>query len=251
MHLIRISLVTLACLAGLQATTHAQTTTQTSRTEKDWKFTIYPVLAWVPLSIDIHVNVPPVEAGGNSGGSGQIVDGRFDGAFFGGVAATNDVWRIEGFGMWAAVGGDRPERPPLVVDVDLVYGDARIGRRIAPDFYALAGVRRLVFDYDVTLGDLPRLSRKPGIWDPVIGVGWHRVGPRVEWHASVDGGGFGVGADVDLSASVRVDWKPLRVFGLTAGYNFLYLKVSDSVAGRDIALKATLHGPMAGIGLYF
>ena len=251
MNLIRISIITLACLATGNAVAHAQTTTPATSNENDWKFAIYPVLAWLPVSIDMNITVPPGDGGATGGESGQIVEGRFDGAFFGGLAATNGVWRIESFGMWAAVGGDRPERPSLVVDLDIIYGDVKIGRRIAPDVYLSGGVRRLAFDYDVTLGDLPRLSRKPGIWDPIIGVGWHRIGRKVEWHASVDGGGFGVGADVDVSASARVDWKPLRVFGLTAGYNFLYLKVSDTVAGRDITLKPTLHGPMAGIGFYF
>jgi hypothetical protein len=29
------------------------------------------------------------------------------------------------------------------------------------------------------------------------------------------------------------------------------MKVSDTVASRDITLKLTLHGPAAGIGFYF
>jgi hypothetical protein len=249
MNLIRISLITLACLIAGNAAAHAQTTTPATSNENDWKFTIYPVLAWIPTSIDIKAKVPPIEGG--AGDSVQIVDGRFDGAFFGGVDVTNGVWRIESFGMWAAVGGDRLDLPSLVVDLDVRYADVKVGRRIAPDLYLSAGVRRLVFDYEVTLGDLPKLSRQPGIWDPIIGLGWHRIGPKLEWHARVDGGGFGVGADVDVSASARVDWKLLRVFGLTAGYNFLYLKVSDTVAGREIVVKPALHGPMVGIGFYF
>ena len=84
-----------------------------------------------------------------------------------------------------------------------------------------------------------------------MGIGWHRVRPHVEWHAAFDGGGFGVGADVDLGASFSVDWKPIPHFGLTAGYNILYLKVTDSVASRDLTVKLTAHGPTVGFGLYF
>jgi hypothetical protein len=73
----------------------------------------------------------------------------------------------------------------------------------------------------------------------------------VEWHASFECGGFGVGADVDLGGTFRIDWKLARHFGLTAGYNFLYLKVSDEVAGRTVIVKPTLHGPAVGVGLYF
>ena len=250
MRLIQLVCFTLVCLAGFSQPVRAQSTTQPSAPENDWKVNVYPVLAWLPLTIDINVDIPP-PSGGGDGGSGQILDGRFDGAFFGGASVSNGVWRFEGFGMWAAVGGDRPEHPFLEVDVDILYGDAKFGRRIAPDLFLMGGVRRLAFDYDVTLASLPRLSRKPGFWDPIVGIAWHRVGPRVEWHASVDGGGFGVGSEVDISAGVRVDWKLLRVFGLTAGYNYLYLKVEDEVAGRLITLKPTFHGPMAGIGFYF
>ena len=75
--------------------------------------------------------------------------------------------------------------------------------------------------------------------------------PKVEWHAAFEGGGFGVGADIDLGASFSVDWKPIPHFGLTAGYNFLYLKVSDTVASRDLTVKLAAHGPTVGFGLYF
>ena len=75
--------------------------------------------------------------------------------------------------------------------------------------------------------------------------------PKVEWHASFDGGGFGVGADVDLAATLSVDWKPIPHFGFTAGYNYLYLKVSDAVTNRDLNTKLTASGPTLGFGLYF
>jgi hypothetical protein len=249
MHGIRVAFLAALCVAGLGQTARAQSNVQNAGTSNGWDVSVYPVFAWVPLGIGIDVDVPPIDGGG--GGSGEIIDSRFDGAFFGGVAASNGAWRIEGYAIWAGVGGDRPDRPFLEVDLDLIYGDAKLGRRVAPDLYVTGGVRRVALDYDITLGDLPQLSRKPGVWDPLVGVGWHRLGPRVEWHASFEGGGFGVGADVDLGAAFRVDWKPLRHFGLAAGYNVLYLKISDSVGGRTVTVKPTVHGPAVGFGLYF
>ena len=252
MQLIRSIVFSTVCLLTLSATAGAQTAPSGSPNDNDWKFTLYPVLVWAPTNISIDVNVPPVSGGGgDNGAAGEVVDGRFDGAFFGGFAASNGVWRLEGYGLWAAIGGDRPDTPFLQVDVDILYGDAKLGRRIAPDLFLSGGVRRLAFDYTVKVADLPQLARKPGIWDPIIGIGWHRVGPRLEWHASVDGGGFGVGSDVDVAASFRVDWKPFRVFGFTAGYNLLYLEVGDTVANRDVTLKTTFHGPAVGLGFYF
>lgn len=237
------------CVVVLSQAALAQTTPPPSNGDNDWRVTVYPVLAWVPLSIDIDVDIPPF--GGDGGGAGDILDSQFDGAFFAGVAATNGPWRLEGYGLWASFGGDRPERPFLTVDLDLIYGSGKLGRRIAPDLYVTGGVRRVAIDYAITLGSLPTFSRKPGVWDPIVGLGWHRQRDKIEWHAALDGGGFGVGADVDLGAAVSVDWKPIPHFGLTAGYNFLYLKVTDSVAARDVTMKLTVHGPTVGFGLYF
>ena len=214
-----------------------------------WDVAVYPVLAWLPLGIDIDVDVPPF--GNDAGGAGDIIDSRFDGAFLAGVAASNGPWRIEADFIWAGVGGDRPERPNMTVDLDIIYGHATLGRRVAPSLYVTGGIRRLALNYDITLGNLPHFSRKPGVWDPVVGIGWHSVGPKVEWHAAFEGGGFGVGADVDISAGARVDWKPIPHFGITGGYNILYLKVTDTVASRDLTVKPMLHGPVVGIGFYF
>ena len=237
------------CIVGVGQAAHAQSVAQGADADEGWQVAVYPILAWVPLDIGIDVDIPPFNGG--DGGSGEIIESQFDGAFFGGVTASNGVWRIEGYGIWASFGGDRPERPFLVVDLDLIYGDARLGRRVAQDLYVTGGVRRVALDYDMTLGDLPQFSRKPGVWNPLVGIGWHRVRPKVEWHASFEGGGFGAGADVDLGGTFRVDWKPIRHFGLTAGYNFLYLKVSDSIAGRTVEIEPTVHGPSVGFGLYF
>jgi hypothetical protein len=242
----RIALLMVLCGVWMTAAARAQSV---ARAQDGWNVTVYPVFAWVPLGIGIDVEIPPFETDG--GGEGSIVDSRFDGAFFGGVAASNGSWLVEGYFIWAAFGGDRPEHPFLTVDLDLIYGHVNVGRRIAPDLYVTGGVRRVALKYDFTLADLPRFSRKPGIWDPLVGIGWHRIGQNVEWHASFDGGGFGVGADVDLAGQVRVDWKPVQHFGLAAGYNILYLKVSDTVRRREVIVKPTIHGPAVGIGLYF
>ena len=75
-----------------------------------WNVAIYPVFGWVPLDIDIKVDVPPFD-NGDGGGAGEIIDSRFDGAFLGGFYASKGWFRVDANGLWAAVGGDRPERP--------------------------------------------------------------------------------------------------------------------------------------------
>ena len=224
-------------------------TTQAAPARQGWDVSVYPIFAWVPINISIDVDIPP--SGGDGGGSGNILESRFDGAYFGGVSVSNGVWRFDGQAIWAAFGGDRPQLPFLKVDLDLIYGEARLGRRVARDLYLTAGLRRVALNYDITLGDLPNLSRKPGLWDPLIGIGWHRIKPKVEWHVTFDGGGFGVGADVDVSGAFRFDWKPWRHFGITAGYSGVYLKISDTPVNRTLIVKVFAHGPAFGIGLYF
>ncbi len=224
-----------------------------SAQDDGWRVAVYPVFAMIPLVIEIDVNVPPIEGGGGSGPDfgGKIVDSRFDGAFMGGFAASNGTWRFDVDGLWAAVGGDRAERPVLRVDVDAVYGHASGGRRIGADVYLTAGVRRYALKYDIELNGRA-FSRKPGVWDPLVGIGWHHLaGEKLELHAAFEGGGFGVGSDSDIAAGFRVDWKPTTHFGLTGGYSYLYFKLSDEVLGKTFIAKQTLHGPVVGIGLYF
>ncbi len=232
----------MACVAGTAPLAAAQ---------DGWNVSIYPVLAWVPLGIDINVDVPPFEGGGGSGGGRDIIDGRFDGAFLGGLSVEKGRVRFDGDVVWAAVGGDRLEVPAFSVDVDLIYAHATGGFEVAQDFFVTGGVRRVALDFDIRLANQSPFSREPGLWNPLVGVGWHRKGTRMEWHGIVEGGGFGVGADVDFGAALRFDWKPLRVFGITAGYNFLYLKASNTVRERTFEFKQTLHGPTLGIGFYF
>jgi len=98
----------------------------------------------------------------------------------------------------------------------------------------------------------PDLQPGSGSWDPLLGVGWHHaVNPKFDLHATFEGGGFGVGADVDISTAVRFDWKPATHFGITGGYSLLYFTLSDTVLDRKFTAKQTLHGPVIGIGLYF
>jgi hypothetical protein len=96
MRIIRLAFLTAACLISPVEAAFAQNVPG-SGADNDRQVTVYPVLAWVPLDIGIDVKIPPIDTDG--GGSGQILDSRFDGAFFGGVAASNGPWRIEGYGL--------------------------------------------------------------------------------------------------------------------------------------------------------
>ncbi len=106
--------------------------------------------------------------------------------------------------------------------------------------------------YDIEL-DGRQFERKPGLWDPLIGVGWHHAaGDTLDLHATFEGGGFGVGADIDISTVVSPRLETdRRTSDITAGYSLLYFKLSNTVRDRTFTAKQTLHGPTVGIGLYF
>jgi hypothetical protein len=233
----------LALIATLPGAAGAQTTST------GWNVGIYPAFLWIPTSTNIDVEAPP----DNGGDVGSIVESRFDGAYLGGFYASKAWFRTDMDGVWAAVGGDRVERPEFSVDLDLIYFHATGGVRLAPGLYATAGVRRLALKYDIRVADFPSFERKPGIWDPLVGVGYHYEGngKPIEVHATFEAGGFGVGADEDYSLMGRVDWKPIRHFGVTAGYNYLHLKIVDTRFERTLRVKQSVHGPIIGIGLYF
>jgi hypothetical protein len=118
----------MAVPAGAQSLTQTQAKAEsqaqpaaaaTSGSDGGWQVALYPVLVWVPLGIEIDVTVPPNDGGGGGGG-GESVDGRFDGAFLGGFSVSKGLWRVDADGLWAAVGGDRPDNPKLTVDTDII-----------------------------------------------------------------------------------------------------------------------------------
>lgn len=247
----------LALALGLSSPAYAQyTPASTPAPDEGWTVSVYPVLAWIPTHIGVDLNLPEGgdnggEGGGNGPTRGELLNTNWDGAYLGGFSAAKGAWRFDVDGLWASVGGDRPERPQLSVDTDIIYGHGMVGRRLYKALFATGGVRRMAIKYQIRLGTLPPFTRKPGVWDPVVGLGFHQVSRAFEIHGGFEVGGFGVGSDVEEAAVLRGDWKPFRHFGLTAGYSFLHFKVSDELRGRTLIARQTLHGPVLGIGLYF
>ena len=145
------------------------------------------------------------------------------------------------------------ERPLLTVDLNIIYWHVSSGVKVYKDLYVTGGLRRVALNYDIQLEGRPQhFTRKPGVWDPLVGLGWHSShGSRLTLHVLGEGGGFGVGADVDVSSSVRADLELGAHLGLTAGYSLLYLKLSDTVGGRTLQVKQTMHGPIVGLGIYY
>jgi len=225
-------------------------------TSSDLKVVVYPLLGWAPVFGADLPSVPSLPDGGGDGSGGGSSDGgsidpKLNGALLFGFSIAKGPWRTDADGMWAALTGDRPERPTLAVDLDFIYGHVSGARRIFKDLYVTGGVRRVALKYDIELEDFPHFSRKPGVWDPLVGVAWHHIGEKLELHGAFEGGGFGVGADEDLYAGGHLDWKPISHFRVALGYAAIHLKITNTLRERTLTAIQTLQGPILGFGFDF
>ena len=227
-----------------------QTTSPPAQKPYGWHIAIYPVLAWAPI-FGTSVTLPalpsqPIAAPGPSGSASS----SFNGAYFGGTRLEKGKWSADALFMWAALSAQR--KSPLVdVKLDFVFGHAMAGREILPNLYVEGGFRRLALDIHATVGSTSA-SRSPGFWDPLIGLTYRRQLGR-KWRILIhgDGGGFGVGSDVDVTATARAEWQFARHFGIAMGYGGMHFGESNSVNGRTLTIRPTLHGPIFGFGIFF
>ena len=221
-----------------------------------FEVTVYPILAQVPI-FGAQIDMPPSD--GSPGASGTT-DVSLGGAYMFGVIIEGPRWMVDANGLLADV--DASHTTPLTrVDSDIGFANLMGGGRIAGRFFAIAGVRRVQADLDITLTEPTAnttVNGKPhaALWDPMLGVAYRgRLTGRTRFDAVFKGGGFGVGTDIDIAVETAVDWHFTRRFLLRVGYSFLYYKftANTEVEGidRPIVSEQTLHGPEIGFGIKF
>jgi len=236
--------------------------------KRPWRVTIYPLLVQAPIfgaSVDLPT-LPSVPGGGGGGGgngeSGDVngsTDVKLNAAYLAGFLVQADRWFAEANGTWADVSAER-QLPRVNVKTKTLIAAARGGVRVFKGLSATGGFHHLSTDLDVSL-DLPNQGitlqgrAKPGFWDPMVGADWRVELGRWDLDAYFEGGGFGVGTDVDLDGGVRGDYR-LGHFDLRIGYGFTHLKstIADVSIGqfrRTLVLNQTLHGPSVGFGITF
>ncbi len=213
-----------------------------------WHTAIYPALAWVPL-FGTSVTLPPLPSQPIAGPSGST-NSSFNGAYFGGARVERGKWSVDALFMWAALSAERTT-PHTNVGLDFVFGDAHVGREVLPHLYLEGGFRRISLDINATVGT-DSATGSPGYWDPLVGLTYSRpLGKKWRILIHGDGGGFGVGSDVDVAATGRAEWQFVRHVGMTMGYGGMHLSSSTSVPGGTLTISPTLHGPIFGLGVYF
>ena len=210
---------------------------------------IYPVLGWAPIfGANVHLPDTPSTPGGGSGST----DRSFNGAALFGFTIQKNNWYGAADVLWAGMSASR-SNPLVKTDLNAIYGEGQVGYKFYKDLYFTGAFRRIALDYKVTLGSFPQFERKPGVWDPLIGLMWNQqLNKKWKLRLGTEGGGFGVGSEVDFSASGMADWQFAKHFGVTFGYALLHLKVSDTDRlGHTFTATSNLNGPTFGFGIYF
>jgi hypothetical protein len=230
--------------------------------DSGWKVEFAPIYLWAPFNISTVTlpqfpELPAPPPGSNDGGRPTGKTGAsLNGAAMAAIRIEKSRWMLRGNAVWAGLSGER-ELPRMKLSGDLIYGEAQTGFRVVRGLWVEGGVRRLAVDVDAEVLDYPKVSRKPGVWDPIVGA-TYRLPMGSHWLLTLhgDGGGFGVGSQVDSNVYATLDWRMARHFGLTLGYSLLYFRIEDSLVDstrleKKLNFGTTLHGPIIGFKLLF
>jgi len=138
-----------------------------------WQITIYPVFAWAPV-FGISTRELPSSQGGGAGGGGNLLppsntSSALNGAAFAGFRVEKSKWSTDGTVLWAGLSSERNSNPFARITLDAVYGQLMAGRKIVPNLFLEGGFRRIALNVSLRLADFPTVSRKPGVWDPLVG----------------------------------------------------------------------------------
>lgn len=223
----------------------------------DWQVAIYPVMAWAPIFGVSTREFPSISGSGTGGGGGggllppANASGSFNGAAFAGFRIEKSRWSVDSMALWASVSAER-SNPYVRLDAHIIFGQAFVGREVLPNLFLEGGFRRMAVSLSLKISDFPELDRKPGFWDPLVGLTYRRqLSKKWRIYGHADGGGFGVGSDVDVAATARAEWQFARHFGTTFGYGLLHFKETNTVLQKSLEVSQTLNGPIFGFGIYF
>jgi hypothetical protein len=226
-----------------------------------WEVEIAPIYLWAPYNISTVTlpqfpELPSPPGGGEDGRPSGTTNAGLNGAAMAAFRVEKSRWMLRGNVVWAGLSAER-ERPRVKLSGNVIYGEVLTGIEVVKHVYVEGGVRRLAIDAEAEVLDYPKVSRKPGVWDPIVGLTVRAPLGR-HWLLTVhgDGGGFGVGSEVDANGFVTLDWRATRHFGLTLGYSLLYFRLEDSILDatrveKTLDLGTTLHGPVVGFKLLF
>lgn len=231
----------------------ANTKSDWDKAPNAWKVIVYPAYVWVPFfssSVTLPTIPSPPGGGGPVTPSGTT-SGSFDGAAFAGAEIYKGKWSGMFTFLYAGLSASRTT-PRTTLTADFLYGQAMVEHEVYKGLSLGGGFRRMALDLTATVGDFPSVGRKPGFWDPLLSATYRKQLNR-KWRVSahMDGGGFGVGSDLDIGAAASADWRFAKHFVMTMGGAYLHFENSDTVLRKTLTIKPTMYGPTFGFGIYF
>lgn len=231
-----------------------------SNWEKDpsaWQVAIYPIYAWVPVfGASVKIPAPPLPSNpvAGEGTASGTTSGSLNGAAFVGAEILKSKWSVTANALWAGLSGDR-DTPRAHIGLDVIYGQLMAGREIVPTLSLEGGFRRMTLNLNASVDDSSGHevsgSAKPGFWDPLIGMTWRKHVGNWQFRTHFDGGGFGVGSDVSLGASLLADWRFAKHFGVAMGGGALHFQETSTISEKSYTVRQTVYGPVFGFGIYF
>jgi hypothetical protein len=221
-----------------------------------WNVEFYPVYVWAPFmgakltlpTFPDSPNLPDLPGGGAPSSS---VTSGIKGAAFVAFRVEKGKWVVDANALWAGMSVDKVS-PKVDLGLDIIFGQGMVGYEVLPGLTAEGGVRRMALNVSVTLFQFAQLDRKPGVWDPLVGMSYRRaLGRKWRMDLHADGGGFGVGSQNTYALTAQMDYRFSRHLGMTLGYGLLHFKIADTVLQRTLTIDQTLNGPILGFGIYF
>jgi len=218
-----------------------------------WKFILYPAYVWVPF-FSTSMTLPEIPS--PPGGGGPVTphgttSGSFDGAAFAGAEIDKSKWSGVVTFLYAGLSATKTV-PKARLSMDFYYGQAMLEREVYKGLHFGGGFRRMALDLTATVGSYPSVGRSPGFWDPLLSATYRKQFSK-KWRVNghMDGGGFGVGSDVDIGASASADWRFAKHFGISMGGAYLYFENTNTVLRKSLTIKPKMYGPTFGFGIYF
>jgi hypothetical protein len=177
--------------------------------------------------------------------------GSLNGAAFTGAEIYKGKWSGMVSVLYAGLSATRTT-PRTTLTMDFIYGQGIVEREVYKGLSLGAGFRRMALNLTATVDSYPSVGRKPGFWDPLLSA-TYRKQLNKKWRISghMDGGGFGVGSDLDIGLAAYADWRFAKHFGMTMGGAYLHFENTNTVLTKALTIKPTMYGPTFGFGIYF
>jgi hypothetical protein len=217
----------------------------------DWKYTIAPYFEMSSMNGSTGIGANSVDVDVSFGEVWKQLDFGIAGNF----NAQNDVWAINLDGSYAKLSGLGPnERLKATIEQGVYAGI--VARRFSEFGEIYGGVRVVSLTTRLSGGDVVgTISDANHSWvDPIIGV--RITAPLTDRARAVfmiDGGGFGIGADVDVQIwpNVTIDLDSAKRWQAMVGYRFNYFKYNSGSGDDYFAYDMLVHGPLLGVAFTF